>query len=213
MDLVIKKGVVVTANHVRMFGFIQEEGSKVQVFFHFNDYSFLFDCGDGAFVRRPATSPSTFPRKGDTIYYHPFFGQKGWKAVDWVYDFDFLQARSDAITTRCREVRSKPETSRTSWREYTGTGTGTGNHARSDAGPRVDPKSPGYSAPPPPRAPEPKTWREVLGIPIGAILTRDLINAQFRKLALTSHPDRGGSHEVMVGLNKARTEALRFVPH
>ena len=36
----------------------------------------------------------------------------------------------------------------------------------------------------------------------------DVILRAYRELALTRHPDRGGSHEQMTALNRARTEAL-----
>lgn len=50
-----------------------------------------------------------------------------------------------------------------------------------------------------------KGWREVLGL-TGQV-TIDMIDAAYRKLAATAHPDKGGSGAAMSELNRARAEA------
>jgi hypothetical protein len=63
----------------------------------------------------------------------------------------------------------------------------------------------GFRALPPP--PDAKTWREVLDYG-EAPAVADRINAQYRKLAASAHPDKGGSDAAMAALNKARDQAL-----
>lgn len=55
-------------------------------------------------------------------------------------------------------------------------------------------------------APGATPWYAVLGVPETATATA--IEAAFRALARERHPDRGGSHEMMADLNRARTEGL-----
>jgi hypothetical protein len=64
-------------------------------------------------------------------------------------------------------------------------------------------------APPPPRpsAPSGHCWN-VLGIE-KATATQASVRAAFKKLALTTHPDHGGSEAGMRELLDARTQALR----
>lgn len=52
-------------------------------------------------------------------------------------------------------------------------------------------------------------WRDVLGLRPATPQTTDSINAAYRRLAADAHPDRGGSHERMAEINRARDEALR----
>ncbi len=52
-----------------------------------------------------------------------------------------------------------------------------------------------------------KNWWDVLEVKPDA--TRDVIEANFRRLARDKHPDNGGSHEAMSALNEARAAALR----
>ncbi len=52
-----------------------------------------------------------------------------------------------------------------------------------------------------------KNWWDVLEVRPDA--TRDVIEANFRRLAQDRHPDRGGSHEAMATLNEARAAALK----
>ena len=63
----------------------------------------------------------------------------------------------------------------------------------------------GFAALPAPGASE--HWRDVLGLKNGA--GADAVRARYRELAMTAHPDRGGSESAMVRLNRARAEALR----
>lgn len=59
-----------------------------------------------------------------------------------------------------------------------------------------------------------RTWRQVLGIDIGARrepVNRESIDRAYREKAKTAHPDVGGSAESMAELNRARDEALREV--
>ena len=53
-----------------------------------------------------------------------------------------------------------------------------------------------------------RDWSEVLNL-TGHSATRDQIEAQFRLLAQTRHPDRGGSDSAMSELNAARAQALK----
>lgn len=51
-----------------------------------------------------------------------------------------------------------------------------------------------------------KNWWDVLEVRPDA--TRDIIEANFRRLAHDKHPDRGGSHDAMSALNEARSAGL-----
>ena len=67
----------------------------------------------------------------------------------------------------------------------------------------------GFSAlPPPPGAKPKRPWREVFGWTESSTPKPDLIEARFRELAKTRHPDAGGSHEAMQELIESRKEAL-----
>jgi hypothetical protein len=52
-----------------------------------------------------------------------------------------------------------------------------------------------------------KNWWDVLEVKPDA--SREIIEANFRRLAHDRHPDRGGSHDDMATLNEARDAALR----
>lgn len=58
-------------------------------------------------------------------------------------------------------------------------------------------------------APTGKHWRDILQV--GPSPTRDIIEAQFRRLARDRHPDKGGSADAMAELNGARETALREI--
>lgn len=62
-----------------------------------------------------------------------------------------------------------------------------------------------------PNAKPMRTWWEVLNLPKEALTfaTLAMVEAQFRELAATAHPDRGGSDAEMAELNRARDEAKR----
>jgi hypothetical protein len=62
---------------------------------------------------------------------------------------------------------------------------------------------------PPPRPSTVDCWR-VLGLS-SAGATKDQVEKAFKTKARAAHPDMGGSHEAMVELNAARTQALREV--
>jgi hypothetical protein len=51
-------------------------------------------------------------------------------------------------------------------------------------------------------------WRDVLGLNGGPLTQRDVL-AAFKARLQFCHPDSGGSHDLMVELNRARDEALR----
>lgn len=55
-----------------------------------------------------------------------------------------------------------------------------------------------------------KNWWDVLQVRPDA--TRDIIEANFRRLARDRHPDNGGNHEDMSALNEARAAALKARP-
>ena len=59
-------------------------------------------------------------------------------------------------------------------------------------------------------APAGESWWEVLNVPRDA--KRADIEAAYRRLATTSHPDRGGSDDAMSKLNAARDQALKATP-
>lgn len=61
----------------------------------------------------------------------------------------------------------------------------------------------GFAALPAPGLP----WWQVLRIAANA--SRSEIEVAFRALAVERHPDRGGSHDMMADLNRAREDALR----
>jgi hypothetical protein len=52
-----------------------------------------------------------------------------------------------------------------------------------------------------------KAWWEVLGL--GRDATTDAIDNAYRRFAAERHPDKGGSHEMMAELNRARDEARK----
>ena len=62
----------------------------------------------------------------------------------------------------------------------------------------------GFAALPAPSAA--RKWHEILGVPPQASM--DEINAAYRRLASSTHPDKGGSADAMANLNKARDEGL-----
>jgi hypothetical protein len=63
----------------------------------------------------------------------------------------------------------------------------------------------GYAALPAPG----RDWHEVLGLTRSISTTKDSVDRAFRELSQERHPDRGGSHEAMSELNRARQEALK----
>lgn len=65
----------------------------------------------------------------------------------------------------------------------------------------------GFAALPP--AADPNGWRTVFGLENKYVCTIDFVESVYRKLAAERHPDRGGSHERMVELNKAMAEARK----
>lgn len=64
----------------------------------------------------------------------------------------------------------------------------------------------GFAALPPPE----NGWRDVLGLR-GIAVTSSDIDERYRLLAKDAHPDKGGDHDAMVRLNKAREDALAFL--
>lgn len=58
--------------------------------------------------------------------------------------------------------------------------------------------------------PAPKKWWDILQVRSDA--SRDVIEANYRRLARDRHPDRGGSDADMAELNGARDTALREAP-
>ena len=58
-----------------------------------------------------------------------------------------------------------------------------------------------------PAPPGAKTWRQVLELPTGVIPRSD-VDAAYRRLASSAHPDKGGSHERMSELNRAREQGI-----
>jgi len=59
-------------------------------------------------------------------------------------------------------------------------------------------------------APMPRRrWGEVLQVPLGA--NREQVEAAFRRLAKSAHPDAGGSSDAMSELSQARNEALQEI--
>ncbi len=73
----------------------------------------------------------------------------------------------------------------------------------------------GFTALPAPGAK--RSWRAVLGLTETSyphaprIVTADMINEAYKRLAKIRHPDNGGSDEMMSELNVARADALREV--
>jgi len=185
-----QKGVVVNVNHQRKFGFVEEERTKVQYFFHSGRYGslrinqkdeILFDLGIVV----------TFPRLGDVFYFIEDGLSMNPRVSVWVYQIDYVAIEAGLLKSRIHRERSQRLQQQ-----------------------RARPRPQWSTPPPPPPPPKPRqqrTWREVLGFRIGERVTLDLIDQKFRTLALVLHPDRGGSHEKMVELTGARAEALRFV--
>lgn len=72
----------------------------------------------------------------------------------------------------------------------------------------------GFTAlPPPPGAKPKRQWWEVLemkpDLQVSSPRFREEVDAKFKQLAKTRHPDAGGSTEAMAELNQAREEALK----
>lgn len=67
----------------------------------------------------------------------------------------------------------------------------------------------GFAALPSPAHERP--WQQVLELHREQRITREMIEAAFRRLARERHPDTGGSDRMMVELNAAREAALREV--
>jgi hypothetical protein len=59
--------------------------------------------------------------------------------------------------------------------------------------------------------PPPNDWRRTLEIPDGPV-SRETIEAAYRRLARIRHPDAGGSHIAMADLNAAKDAALCEYP-
>lgn len=55
--------------------------------------------------------------------------------------------------------------------------------------------------------PAPNTWRAVLGFQEGGWVSLERARAEYRELAMTHHPDKGGSESKMKELNWAMAEA------
>jgi curved DNA-binding protein CbpA len=53
-----------------------------------------------------------------------------------------------------------------------------------------------------------KEYQELLSLPLEGVLESSTIKAAFRKLAKTTHPDVGGSHELFVKITHARDTLL-----
>ncbi len=68
----------------------------------------------------------------------------------------------------------------------------------------------GFMALPAPAGARKRPWRDVLDIHFGSVGPSD-IEAAFRKLAKSRHPDTGGSTDAMTELNRARDEALKEI--
>lgn len=68
----------------------------------------------------------------------------------------------------------------------------------------------GFVALPPPAGnPAPRSWREVFGFVTSGPISRENVEAAYRRLARDRHPDMpGGSDEAMAELNAARAAAL-----
>lgn len=58
-------------------------------------------------------------------------------------------------------------------------------------------------------APPGKHWRDILQVTANP--TRDVIEAQYKRLARDRHPDAGGSADAMAELNSARDTALKEI--
>jgi hypothetical protein len=67
----------------------------------------------------------------------------------------------------------------------------------------------GFAALPPAGAAE-EDWRVVLKFR-GMAVNADDVEERYRELAKEAHPDRGGDHDAMVRLNRARDAALAFL--
>lgn len=67
----------------------------------------------------------------------------------------------------------------------------------------------GFMALPSPSAK--RTWREVMGFPVGYSPNGGYLREAYRRLASQHHPDKGGTHDAMVELNEAYEQAKREI--
>lgn len=58
----------------------------------------------------------------------------------------------------------------------------------------------------------PIDWQKILGFQPGQMVTKEGIEAAYRELAKTRHPDKGGSASAFAELTQARKEALAQFP-
>lgn len=54
-------------------------------------------------------------------------------------------------------------------------------------------------------------WRDVMGFAAEKYVSRDDVNLEYRRLASTNHPDKGGTASSMAEINAARDAALREI--
>lgn len=209
MPVSFKKGVVVNVDHQRRIGFVEEFETRLQYLFLFCNHGSVYTSYRSEIFWGSSTE-MTYPQKNDVLYFIPDFGMPGTRVRLWVYQVEYVVCEAEVLRNRFQEERSF-----LAWQKKQDEkrqGKPQGNWQRTP--PRKQwsaPKTP----PPPPPPPRPKTtkktWREILGFGIAERVTANMVSDRFRKLALTYHPDRGGSHDQMVELTWARTEAMKFV--
>lgn len=56
-----------------------------------------------------------------------------------------------------------------------------------------------------------KHWREIIGVPPGVAVTREIVEQKYRERAKRAHPDAGGSEEQMAELNAAIAQARKEI--
>lgn len=86
----MKKGTVkfFDGHPKKRFGFIIEDGTKKEIFFHLNDGQKIY-AGDTEPEFCPSRRLDRIPQKGDRIVFNTTMGSKGIKACPWGFEDEF----------------------------------------------------------------------------------------------------------------------------
>ncbi len=177
-------GMVVHWDQQKKFGFLSNESLRFgsQIFFH------LADCGDyarsGELIKSRPYGLGYEPRVGDQIVFHLGHGERGVKAVTWLFKFlyDFRKEVEERLLFEKTRTSNRPQTK---------------SKPSEDSHWKTNPF-------------EGKTWRQIFCC-VGNV-TRNDVQRKYRELASKYHPDKEGvSNVIMAEINKARDIAFREI--